>query len=77
MLWVEATQGDGVWSALESGKINLKLLEGCLSRSHSLNMACEPHDRVVPAALIRRAQAVSLLAGAARAAVASASASPI
>ena len=45
MLWVEATQGDGVWEALESGEISLKLLEGCLSRSHSLNMACEPHDR--------------------------------
>ena len=74
MLWVEATQGDGVWSALESGEINLKLLEGCLSRSHSLNMACEPHDRA--AVWIRRAQAVSLLAGAARAAGASASAFP-
>ena len=77
MLWVEATQGDGVWQALESGEINLKLLEGCLSRSHSLNMACEPHDCVVPAASIRRAQAVSLLAGAARGTEASASGSPI
>ena len=45
VLWVEATQGDGVWQALESGEISLKLLEGCLSRSHSLNMACGPHDR--------------------------------
>ncbi len=39
VLWVEATQGDGVWDVLESGEINLKLLEGCLCRSHSLNMA--------------------------------------
>lgn len=40
--WVEATRGEDVWRALledSEGGPSLKLLEACLSRSHSLNMA--------------------------------------
>ena len=41
--WVEATRGESVWKTLlaEGSGVapRLKLLEACLSRSHSLNMA--------------------------------------
>ena len=41
---VEATKGERVWDELleKGGAVSLKLLEGCLSRSHSLNMARGP-----------------------------------
>eukprot|EP01052_Picozoa_sp_SAG31_P037993 SAG31_NODE_4994_length_2813_cov_1.546593_4_plen_84_part_00 len=43
--WVEATQGARVWKILfeaHNAARTFKLLEACLSRSHSLNMAQGP-----------------------------------